>query len=85
MQSYISNVFMTGITCEWVMITIEDNLATPRVPSSFRSWIESLKHGQEEKSRNMINVQLARRKSTIEHRSSDISHPDENVALLNQV
>ena len=30
-QSYISNVFMTGITNEWVMSTIEDNLETPRV------------------------------------------------------
>ena len=28
----------------------------------------------------MINVQLAREKSTIEHRSSNISHPGENVA-----
>ena len=28
----------------------------------------------------MINVQLAREKSTIEHRSSNISHPHENVA-----
>ena len=29
----------------------------------------------------MINVLLAREKSTIEHRSSNISHPGENVAL----
>ena len=28
----------------------------------------------------MINVQLAREKSTIEHRSSNISHPGEDVA-----
>ena len=49
MQLYICNVFMTGITSEWVMSTIEDNLATPRVLSSFRAWIESSKHGQEEK------------------------------------
>ena len=29
MQSYISNIFMTGIMNEWVMSMIEDNLATP--------------------------------------------------------
>ena len=80
MQSYISNVFMTGIVNEWVMSTIEDNLATPRVPSSVRAWIESSKHGEDDKSRNMINVQLAREKSMIEHRSSNVSHPGENVA-----
>ena len=62
------------------MSTIEDNLATSRVPSSFRAWIKSSKHGQEEKSRNMINVLLAREKSTIQHSSSNISHPGENVA-----
>ena len=60
------------------MSTIEDNLATPRVPSSVRAWIESSRHGEEEK--NTINVQLAREKSVIEHRSSNISHPGENVA-----
>ena len=38
MQSYISNIFTTGITSEWVT-TIEDNLATPRVPSSVQAWI----------------------------------------------
>ena len=80
MQSYISNIFMTGIMSEWVMSTIEDNLSTPRVLSSVRAWIESSKHGQEEKSQNMINAQLARDKSKIEHRSSNISHPGENVA-----
>ena len=53
------------------MSTIEDNLATPRVPSSVRAWIESSNHGEEEK--NMINVQLACEKSVIEH-------PGENVA-----
>ena len=44
------------------------------------TWIESSKHGQEEKSRNMINVQVACEKSKFEHRSSNISHPGENVA-----
>ena len=34
MQLHISNVSMTGIMSEWVMSTIEDNLANPRVPSS---------------------------------------------------
>ena len=33
MKLYISNGFTTGITSEWVMSTIEDNLATPRDPS----------------------------------------------------
>ena len=86
MESYISNVFMTGIMNEWVMSTIEDNLATPRVPSSVLSWKASSNHGEDEKSRNMINVQLAHKKSTIEHRSSNISCPVENVVhMLNQV
>ena len=49
MQSYISNILMTGIMSEWAMRMIEDNLATLRVPSSFQAWIESSKHGQEEK------------------------------------
>ena len=49
MQSYIGNIFMTGIMSEWVMSMIEDNLETPRVPSSVRAWIQSSKHGQEEK------------------------------------
>ena len=80
MKLYISNIFMTGITSEWTMSTIEDNLATPRVTSSVQAWIESSKHGQEEKSRKMINVQLDRETSMIEHRSSNISHPGENVA-----
>ena len=43
MQSYISGIFTTGITIEWVMSTIEDNLATPRIPSSVRASIESFK------------------------------------------
>ena len=80
MQSYVSDIFMTGIMSEWVMSMIEDNLATPRVPSLVQSWIESSKHGQDQKSHNVINVQLDREKSKIEHRSSNISHPGENVA-----
>ena len=31
LQSYVSNSFTTGIISDWVMSTIEDNLATPRV------------------------------------------------------
>ena len=34
MQSYVSHVFTTGITGEWTMSTIEDNLVTSRVLSS---------------------------------------------------
>ena len=71
---------MTGIISELMMSTIEDNLATPRVTSSVRSWIESSTHGEFEKSQNTIYVQLARVKSMIEQRSSNVSHPHENVA-----
>ena len=45
------------------MSMIEDNLATLGFPSLVRAWIESSKHGEEEKCRNMINVQLAHEKS----------------------
>ena len=62
------------------MSTIEDNSATPRVTSSVRAWMESSKHGEDEKSRNMINIHLSREKSTIEHRSSNVSCPVEYVA-----
>ena len=41
MQLYVSNVFTTGIMNQWTMSTIEDNLATPSVPSSVLAWIES--------------------------------------------
>ena len=40
-QLYISNIFMTQVMNEWVMSTIEDNSATPRLPSSVRAWMES--------------------------------------------
>ena len=50
MQSYISNIFTTGIMSEWVMSIIEDSLATPRVPRSVQSWIKSSTHRQEDKS-----------------------------------
>ena len=43
-QSYVCNISTTGITIEWAMSTIEDNLATPSVPSSVHAWIESSKH-----------------------------------------
>ena len=76
-QSY---VFMTQVTKEWAMSTIEDNSATPRDPSSVLSWIGSSTYGEYEKSRNMINVPLAREKSTLGHRSNNIPHTVENVA-----
>ena len=48
-QSCIREGFTTGIMNDWAMSTIEDNLATPRDLSSFGVWIESSRHGQEEK------------------------------------
>ena len=50
MQLCIREVFMTGITSDWTMSTIEDNVATLRDPSSFQAWTDFSKHGQEEKS-----------------------------------
>ena len=70
---------MTQVKNEWAMITIENNSATPRVTSSVRAGMESSNHGEDEKSRNMINVHLAREKSTIEHRSNNVPCPVENV------
>ena len=61
---------MIGITNEWAMITIEDNLETPRVPSTVQEWIE-----EEERTRNMINMQLAHEKSMIKSmRTANGSH-----------
>ena len=77
MQSYI---FTTQVMNEWVMSTIEDNSATLRDPRSVRAWMESSKYGSDEKSRNTINVPLAREKSTLEHRSNNIPHTVKNVA-----
>ena len=68
-QSY---VFTTQVTKEWEMSTIEDKSETPREPSSVRAWMESSKYGEDEKSRNMINVPLAREKSMLEHRSNNV-------------
>ena len=76
-QSYI---FMTQVMNEWAMSTIEDNSATPRVPSSVRALMESSKYGEYKKSRNMINVYLAREKSTLEHGSNNVPHTVKNVA-----
>ena len=75
-QSY---VFTTQVMNEWAMSTIEDNSATPRFPSSVRAWMESSKYGEDEKSRYMINVPLAREKSRLEHRSNNVPHTVENV------
>ena len=58
-QLYVST---TQVMNEWAMSTIEDNSATPRYPSSVRAWMESSKYGEYEKSRNMINIPLAREK-----------------------
>ena len=57
-----SNVVMTQVTNEWAMSMIEDSSATPRFPSSVRAWMESSKYREHEKSRNVINVHLAREK-----------------------
>ena len=38
MQLYVSDTFTTGITSDWAMSTIEDNLATQRVPRSVQGW-----------------------------------------------
>ena len=62
------------------MSTIGDNWPTLRVPSSVRAWMESSKYGVYEKSRNMINVPLAREKSTLEHGSNEVPHTVDNVA-----
>ena len=62
------------------MSTIEDNSETPRVPSSVRAWMECSKYGEDEKSRNVINVPLAREKSTLEHWSNNVPHTVKNVA-----
>ena len=57
----------------------------PRDSSSFRAWMESSQYGEYEKSRNMINVPLAREKSTLEYRSNNVPRAVENVRVLNQV
>ena len=73
-------VFTTQVMNKWAMSTIEDNLATLRFPSSVRAWMESSKYGEDEKSRNMTNVPLAREKSTLEHRSNNVPRTVKNVA-----
>ena len=80
LQSCVREVYMTGIMNEWAMSTIEDNLATLRERISSQAWKESSKHGQEEKSQNVIKVQLDQEKSHFEHRRSNISNSGENVA-----
>ena len=73
-------VFMTQVMNEWAMSTIDDNSATPTFLSSVRAWMESSKYGEDERSRNMINVPLDREKSTLEHRSNNVPRTVENVA-----
>ena len=77
MELYVS---MTQVMNEWVMSTIEVNSAIPRDTSSVRAWMESSKYGEYEKSRNMINVPLAREKAMLEHRSNNAGRTVENVA-----
>ena len=76
-QSYVST---TQVTNEWAMITIEDKSETPRDLSSVRAWMESSKNGECEKSRNMINVTLAREKSMLKDGCNDAQCTGENVA-----
>ena len=76
-QSY---VYMTQVTKEWAMSTIEDNSSTPRAPISVLAWMELSTYGEYVKSRNMINIPLAREKSTLEHRSNNVPRTVENVA-----
>ena len=76
-QSYVST---TQVTNEWAMSTIEDNSATPRDLSSVRAWMESSKYGEYQKSRNMINVPLAREKSTLKDGCNNAPCTGENVA-----
>ena len=75
-QSYVST---TQVTNEWAMSTIEDNSATPRDLSSARAWMESSKYVDYEKSRNMINVPLAREKSTLKDGCNNAPRTGENV------
>ena len=75
-----TNVFTTQVTNEWAMSTIENNSATPKGLSSVLAWMESSKYGEYEKSRNMINVPLAREKSTLKDRCNDAPRTGENVA-----
>ena len=43
--------------------------------------MESSKYGEDENSRNMINIPLDHEKSTLEHRSNNVLHRVENVVL----
>ena len=75
-----TNVFTTQVTNEWAMSMIENNSATPRDLSSVRAWMESSKYGEYEKSRNMINVMLAREKSTLKDGCNNAQRTGKNVA-----
>ena len=80
--SYVST---TQVTNEWAMSTIENNSATPRDLSSVRAWMESSKYGEYEKSRNMINVPLAREKSTLKDGCNDAQCTGEKDALFHSI
>ena len=75
-----SNISTTQVTNEWAMSTIEDNSATPRDLRSVRAWMESSKYGEYEKSRNMINIPLAREKSTLKDGCNNAPRTGANVA-----
>ena len=62
------------------MSTIENNSAIPRDLSSVRAWMESSKYGEYEKRRNMINVPLAREKSTLKDGFNNARCTGKNVA-----
>ena len=82
----VNQVDRTNKDCDFegcqqcMMSMIEDNSATARSASSVQAWMESSIHGEDKKSRNMINVHLDHEKSTIEHRTSNVPCPVENVA-----
>ena len=71
MLSYVTNIYITGITSELAMSMIEDNLAnqwrglSSSMDKTFKSWTK---------------IKLALEKSKIEYRRSNLSHPGENVA-----
>ena len=76
-QSYVST---TQVTNKWAMSTIEDNSATPRELSSVRAWMESSKYREYERSRNLINVPMAREKSTLKDGCNNTPCTGEKVA-----
>ena len=81
-QSYVST---TQVTNGWAMSTIENNSETPRDLSSVRAWMVSYKYGEYEKSRNMINVLLAHKKSTLNMGVTTHNVQAKMLRVLNQI